>query len=395
MARAEAHDLHKDADLWRTTTLGPAKADPRLMDQLGELLEIQEGLVARRQLLRLGHEWERVRNQVRARRWVIHTPRVIGTTTGALSWKQRCWMAVLHAGPRSLLGGLSAAEVLSLAGWHRDTITVLVDDELAFEPVEGVRFFRSRRPFELLASPRPGIPTTQLEPAILLWAGYDAPIRAAHGVLAAAVQQRLTTANRLLAWIEDLRPLRRARGFRGTVTDIEGGAHSGAELDVRRVCRRFGLRLPDRQRPRLDRSGKRRWTDCEWDFPDGSALVLEVDGSFHVDVVAWSADIKRARALTTGSRTLVRCTSFELRHEMEDVARDLVALGCLARPDEIPRRVPEPALGRGLRHTTGPSGSLSPPTPPPPTRCRRRGRATGGPRPRRAPRRGRPRCPAV
>ena len=297
------------------------------MDELEGLLAAQDGMAARRQLLGLGLDWDRVRNQVMARRWVTHTPRVIGTTTGALTWEQRCWMAVLHAGPRSMLGGLSAAEIGGLVGWHRDPVTVLVDDELAFEPVDGVRFFRSRRPFELLRANRTGIPRAQLEPALLLWAGYQAEgIRPAHGVLAASVQQRLTTADRLLAAIETLHPLRRARSFRRTINDIAGGAHSGAELDVRRLCRRYGLRLPDRQRARTDRAGKRRWTDCEWDLPDGSVLILEVDGAFHVDVVEWGADIKRARSLTTGGRTVVRCTSFELRHEMEDVARDLIAL---------------------------------------------------------------------
>jgi hypothetical protein len=296
------------------------------MDRIGELVLAQHGMVARRQLLPLGVDWERIRNQVAARRWVIHTPRVIGTTTGALTWEQRCWLAVLHSGPRSLLGGLSAAETLGLVGWHRETITVLVDDELAFEPVAGVRFFRSRRPFELLRSPRPGLPAAHLEAAVLLWSGYQAAIRPAHGVLAAAVQQRLTTPSRLLDWIDQLHPLRRSKDFKRTVGDIAGGAHSGAELDVRRLCRRFRLRLPDRQRPRTDRAGRRRWTDCEWDLPDGSVLILEVDGSFHVDVVHWGADIKRSRALTTHGRTVVRCTSFELRHEMDDVARDLIAL---------------------------------------------------------------------
>jgi hypothetical protein len=300
------------------------------VDDLGELLESQLGMVARRQLLDLDLDADRVRNQVSAHRWVVHTPRVIGTTTGAMTWEQRCWMAVLHAGPRSLLGGLSAAEWRGLVGWHREMITVLVDDELSFEPVEGVRFFRCRRPFDLLRSPRPGLATVQLEPALLLWAGYQAEVRPAHAVLAASVQQRLTTPERLLDRVDQLHPLRRAKGFKRTLGDVREGAHSGAELDVRRLCRRYGLRLPDRQRPRTDRSGKQRWTDCEWDLADGSVLVLEVDGAFHLEVTQWSADIKRSRALTTRRRTVVRCTSFELRHEMEDVARDLIAL-------EVPR----------------------------------------------------------
>jgi hypothetical protein len=297
------------------------------MTELEALLQRQSSIVARRQLNALGIDADHVRAQVAARRWVVHTPRVVGTTTGELTWEQRCWVAVLHAGPRSMLGGLTAARRHGLTGWERPAITALVDDELAFEPVEGVRFFRSRRPFELLLSSRPGIPTCQIEPAILLWAAYDAPVRAAHGVLAAAVQQRLTTADRLLLSIDLLRPLRRARAFRSTVSDIAGGAQSGAERDVRRMCRRHGLALPARQRPRTDRSGRRRWTDCEWDLPDGATLVLEVDGSFHLEVTHWGADIKRARAITRRDRLVVRCTAFELRHETDDVARDLISLG--------------------------------------------------------------------
>jgi hypothetical protein len=93
------------------------------------------------------------------------------------------------------------------------------------------------------------------------------------------------------------------------------------------MCRRSGLSLPHRQRPRYDRGGKRRWTDCEWHLPGGGVLVLEVDGGFHVEVLEWGADLKRARAITRRDRLVVRCTAFELRHEDDEVARDLIALG--------------------------------------------------------------------
>lgn len=309
------------------------------MDEVSEVEELaarQEGLVARRQLRILGVDSDRVRNQVAARRWVERTPRVISTTTGPLTWPQWLWLATLHAGPRAMLGSLSAATELGLHGWTRPHVSVLVDDELSFEPVPGVDFFRSRRPFELLRHPRAGLPICRLEPAILLFAAYEAPPRAAHGVLAAAVQQRLTTPTLLREWVEALRPLHRAPAFRATLSYLDGGAHSLAELDVRRLCRKFGLALPDRQRPRVDRAGHRRWTDCEWDLPGGTTLILEVDGSFHLEVTSWAADIKRARALTTRDRTVVRCTAYELRHEQHDVARDLIALG-------VPRCVPQNA----------------------------------------------------
>lgn len=287
----------------------------------------QAGMLARRQLTTLGLDWNAVDRQVRAGRWAVRSPRVVSTTTGELTVEQQRWLGVLHAGPRSLLGALTAAERLGLKNWQRTEVTVLVDDELAFEPVEGIRFFRSRRPFELLRDPRPGVPCARLEMALLLWAGYDASMRAAHGVLAASVQQRLTTAARLTESLAQLRPLRRSPAFRALLRDVEGGVQSGAERDIARLCRRFGLPLPVRQVARVDSDGRRRWTDCEWVLPGGLILVLEIDGAFHMEVSQWTADLRRDRRLITPERLVVRASAFEVRHEADELARDLVALG--------------------------------------------------------------------
>jgi hypothetical protein len=303
---------------------------------LQELIAEQAGMVARRQLRAHGVDWERVRNQIAGGRWVERTARVVSTVTGTLTDGQRQWMAVLHAGPRSMLANLSACERHGLTGWVRPYISVMVDDQLSFEPVEGVEFFRSRRPFDLMQSPKPGIPSCRLEPAMLLWAGYEATNRAAHGVIAACLQQRLTTPERMIEWVDLLHPLRRAKPFKRTISLVQGGAHSGAELALGRMCRRFGLPRPDRQVPRTDRAGKRRWTDAEWVLPDGTTLVLEVDGSFHDEVLQAAEDAKRSRRITTRSRIVVRCTAYELDYEPEEIALDLVALG-------LPGRVPPTA----------------------------------------------------
>ena len=309
----------REAPLIRGTLTG--------VDELRDLILSQEAMVARRQLNEYGVDADRVRNEIAARRWVERTPRVISTTTGELTLAQQEWRAILHAGPRSMLANLSAAARFGLSGWERPWVSVMVDDELSFEPVEGVDFFRSRRPFALLRAPRPGIPVCQLEPAVLLWAGYEATNKAAHGVVAAVVQQRLTTAGRLSAWIDQLRPLRRAKPLKRTLEFVAAGAHSGAELELGRLCRRFGIRPPDRQRQRKDRSGRTRWTDAEWDLPDGTTLVLEIDGAFHMDVLQAGDDAKRSRRLTTRTRVVVRCTAYELTHEGSEVAGDLIALG--------------------------------------------------------------------
>lgn len=304
---------------------------------LHSLIADQAGMVARRQLNEHGVDADRVRNRLESGRWVERTPRVISTTTGRLHRDQWLWLAVLHAGPRSMLANLSAAQRHGLERWERPWVSVMVDDELSFEPVVGIDFFRSRRPFDLLKSPKPGIPSCQLEPAVLLWAGYEAANRAAHGILAACVQQRLTNAARMIEWIDLLHPLRRAKAFKRTMSFVDAGAHSGAELELGRLCRRFSIPPPNRQTRRRDRTGKIRWTDAEWDLPDGTVIVLEVDGGFHLDILQAGDDYKRARRITTRSRIVIRCTAYELAHEALEVATDLVTLG-------VPGRVPQNAL---------------------------------------------------
>jgi hypothetical protein len=291
-----------------------------------ELAAGQAGMLSQRQLNMLGVRRSFVRNQLRARRWSQRTSSVFSVTTGPMDRAQLLWLATLHAGPTALVGGLTAAELHGLRGWHRDIVTVLVDDELSFEPLEGVRFFRSRRP--LAAMKAPGrLPVCRIEPAVLLFAAYDSGLRTGCGAIIATVQQRLSTTDRFGDWLESMRPLRRAREFRRVLHDVDGGAHSVAERDLRQACRAFGVVLPRGQHARLDRAGRRRWTDAEWDLPDGRVLVLEVDGGFHDDVLQATDDRVRQRRLTATDRIVVACTAYELRHDPGSVMADLIALG--------------------------------------------------------------------
>ncbi len=252
---------------------------------------------------------------------------VVSTTTGTLTWTQRAWMGVLHAPPGSLLGGLTAARVHGLRNWDRDEITVLVRDTDDIPGVAGVRFTRTRRDMGAMRLSGTWAPVCRLEPAVLLFAGYTRSTRTACGLLAAVVQQRRTTPEALLDWIELMRPLRRARLFRSTLRDIAGGSESMAELDVGIMCRRFDLRAPDRQTPRRDARGARRYTDCEWQLVDGRVVVLEVDGAFHMEVEHWVADMPRERSLVLDGSVVLRCSAMELRRDPASIARDLRAAG--------------------------------------------------------------------
>ncbi len=291
------------------------------------LAAAQSGLVSWRQLRALGVTHAEVRHHVRIGRWCHRSHEVLGTTTGPLSPDQRLWLGVLHGGPTAMVAGLSAAAHHGLRGWHRDDVTVLVDNPLSFEPLPGYRFVRTRRSHALLIERRSELPVARVEPSVLLFASTEPHLRTALGAVSAVVQQRLSTPDRLRCWVDDLRPLRRARHLRSLLDDLAGGAHSMAEVDVRSACRDFGIAPPRGQTRRTDRGGRTRYTDCEWELPDGRTLVLEVDGGFHDDVLQAMADRARNRKLTTARRVVVSCSAYEIRHEPWAVMEDLIALG--------------------------------------------------------------------
>ena len=288
----------------------------------------QDGLLTRRQLRRLGLGHDYVDTQLDAARWQEISSVVLATTTGHLTRAQLMWAGVLHAGPRSALGGLTALERHGLQHWQRDEVTVLLEKSHNLEPIPGIRFVETRRPIELLTSTKP-LPTWRVEPAALLWAAYQPVTRSAYGLLAACVQQGLSTPYRLDGWITRMRPLRRAKPFRRLLGDIAAGSQSVAERDVLTMCDTFGLPRPHRQTRRTDSAGRRRYTDAEWRLPNGKTVILEVDGGFHMRVEHWGADITRERQLVATGATVIRCTSIELRSQPGNIARDLVALGVL------------------------------------------------------------------
>jgi hypothetical protein len=282
-------------------------------------------VIARRQLNALGYDDQYVDAQVAARRWQLVSDVVACTTTGALTRQQMMWAGVLHAGPGSAIGGLTALERRGLRNWHRDEITVLLRKSHNLQPLDGVRFVETRRPVSLYATG--ALPTWRVEPAALLFAGYTTSSRTALGLISAVVQQRLTTPDRLLVEIDRMQPLRRAKRFKATLGYIADGSHSLGELRVVRMCVEHRLPIPDRQTRRIDASGRLRYTDAEWRLPSGKVVVLEVDGGFHMEVIHWENDIVRERDLVTTGAVVLRCTVRELDEEPHRIATSLRAVG--------------------------------------------------------------------
>jgi hypothetical protein len=287
----------------------------------------QDGLITLAQLRAAEVTHRALEFRIRTERWQRVAQSVICTTTGTLTDQQRLWVGVLHAGEGALVGGIHACQRAGLEKWDREEVVVLVPYALAPRPLAGYQFVRSRRRMAGWRSAREGVPTCRVEPAALLWVSTERNPRTLQGLLAALVQQRVSTPERLAAALAELPRLPRAPLIRATLTDVAGGAQSVSELDVKRMCKTHGLAMPRRQTRRRDADGRVRYTDCEWRLADGRILVLEVDGGFHKDAETWEDDIARQRALSATDLLIVRCTSRELRDDSVRVARDLLRLG--------------------------------------------------------------------
>ncbi|UDY23077.1 endonuclease domain-containing protein [Nocardioides sp. Kera G14] len=292
------------------------------------IAKAQGGLITRRQLTQAGLAPHAVLHRVRSEKWQFAGPKVIATFTGELTHEQRLWLGVLHGGEESLIAGVHAATLGGLRNWDRDVITVLVPYSRNLpRRLEGYRFVRSKRDLPNLQSTEIDVPTCRPRAAVLLFAAEERSERSALGILAATIQQRLATAPELLTELEALGRIRRAPVMRRALEEFGGGIQSVSELDVARLCKKFGITEPLRQVKRRDADGRVRFTDCEWPLSDGRILVLEVDGAFHMEVEQWEDDLARQRALSADGRVIIRCTSRELRDTPEVIARDLKRLG--------------------------------------------------------------------
>jgi hypothetical protein len=190
-----------------------------------------------------------------------------------------------------------------------------------------VRLHESRRlrPDDVIQ--RRELPCTKVERSAIDAGAWQPFPRFACLMLAAVVQQGLTSASRLTEALCDVGAVRHKAYMRLALSDIGQGAQSLGELDLAAVCRKFDLVPPDRQQIRRDSRGRPRYLDAEWRLPSGEIVVLEIDGSHHLDVGNWQADMKRERSIVTSRRWVLRATTFEIRLEPASVVADLRALG--------------------------------------------------------------------
>jgi hypothetical protein len=297
------------------------------------LIAGQDGVATLPQLTAAGMSAHAVRARVDARRWTRYGDRCVVTHNAAPTRSQWMWIAVLDNRGPAALAGFSALEVrgFTFFGSEPALLHVIVRRGAAYHRFPGVQIHESRRfrATDVVASA--GIPRLRAARSALDAGAWQPYPRYACGVLAAVVQQRICTPTDLATELPTVGRIRHKRAMRLAVQDISGGAEALSEIDIAAMCRRFGLRSPDRQSIRRDSSGRKRYLDCEWLLDCGRVVVLEVDGSHHLLVEHWEADMRRERSVVLSGRQVLRASANEARHDQGAIAADLAAAGVLPR----------------------------------------------------------------
>lgn len=238
-----------------------------------------------------------------------------------LTSQARVWAALLHCGPNARVGGYNG---LILHGWgaeFRMPVDVVVPtSSRPHDPPEWLRVRRLSLPGDSQLNPaRVSVHQAAIQAAA--WAQSD---REAIFVLVSAMQQRLTTPDRLLDLVVE--NTRRHAIITKMVHEYRDGIQSVNEYDFDRWCRKYGLPMPRRQVRVTDASGKVRSIDVEFHV-NGRTLKVEIEGMHHLNPDSWLDDIDRHNdVVLAGHDAYLRVATFTLRMNPEPFFRLLKAM---------------------------------------------------------------------
>jgi hypothetical protein len=308
------------------------RAMPTIPGSLAALIREQNSIVTRAQLRECEVSRGDLRAQLDGSRWRVLNDSVLCTHNGPLTAGQAAWAVVLSAQGPCALCGLSGMQDWGVRGFPTSTIHVLVMRGARVLPVPGVTVavHESRRfsANDIFAGRRPGV--TSLERSVIDAAVWARDGLTASRIVVAPVQQRMTTATRLLGELETAGRVQHRRAIELFLTDLDGGAEALSEVEFLRWCRRHGFPTPKLQ-VRKDSNGMRRYIDAVFSLPGGGRLLVEIDGGVHLTLASrWQDTLKDNDAMIAGERTL-RFASVAIYNDDTNAIRQLgAALGLSA-----------------------------------------------------------------
>jgi hypothetical protein len=262
------------------------------------LQDDQDGVISRQQLVEIhpGRSLVEldamIRSNLRQRRWAPVCRGVYVDHTGPLTWRQQAWAAVLFHAPAALAGH-SALHAWGVRGHEPrpgSPIYVCVDRTRSVERRMGTHVRQIAR-METLCVMGAGIPRQRVEHALIDVASAHRHLDDCVAVLADAVQDRRTTAPRLLLALGARTRVRHRALMREVLGEVQTGVQSVLEhrfkVDVERA---HGLPEALRQ-TRVLAGTKVTERDAEYaEF----GVVVELDGRIaHEEPAKRWADVDR------------------------------------------------------------------------------------------------------
>ena len=268
-------------------------------------------VLSRPQLREGGVDHDRIRTEVRARRWQT-VGRAVVLHNGPLTRTQSLWCAVLDQPQPSALAGITAAIEHGLATRPRDDIHLVVPPRSRRRPRPGVVLHDAADSSPI---PATGVARVSAARAIVQAAMWERSAQSAGGIFAAGFQQRVVRVADVEYELARLGGRPRVAMLTGLLDDIANGVGSMAEAAFLRLAGRAGLPVPVCQARRRDASGRVRYLD--FDF---GVFSVEVDGPLHWQVTA-DADNERHNALVRRRQRILRITTTAIRSDPDGVIR--------------------------------------------------------------------------
>lgn len=218
---------------------------------MARLINDQDGVVARGQVLACGLDSALVRRRLRRGTWVTLYPGVYVTHTGLLTWGQRAWAAVLDAEPAAL-SHQSAIRIASRKpndGPVDEVIHIAVPAGRHVSARPGV-VVHHRRTYDTDVHAHFTPPRVRFDDAVVDVAAQADDEIALVSILATAIGNRQTTADRLINVVGRRRRLRRRSLIVAMLEDVRDGTCSTLEHEYYvKVEKPHGLPSPERQAP--------------------------------------------------------------------------------------------------------------------------------------------------
>lgn len=282
-----------------------------------ELAAAQSGVVSADQLNLCDFSLRSAERLVAQRHWRRLTTGIYRVGPDEPPWLGMAWAGVLLGGQHARLGFGAAGHLWGLVGDEPLSITVLVPK--GRDIVDRERWVFARETAGCREQRSPGSPSRTTVEDTVIDLGRGASEKEVHDVVMKAVQSRRTTAQRILARVDQRAKVSHRRYLHELLADVAEGAQSALELRyLNTVERAHGL--PRGVRQARARRGK-AYRDVRY---EKYSTIVELDGLLHA--LEKLRDARRDNAALMDGEVTLRYGWPDVTERPCQVAREVAAI---------------------------------------------------------------------